>query len=257
MIDLHTHLLPDWDDGAQDWVEMYKMAKVALKDGITKIVLTPHIFRLTKHGDNPELLDAKFALFKEKSSRFEIGFYRGAEVFIHPEIVENIRKYRLAIEDSDYVFVEFPADHVVSGVRDLFYQMMLEGLIPIISHPERNAVFAARQELLFDLVSMGALAQVTAKSILGEFGSETREVARSFLENNLVHVIASDAHDSEKRPPMLSEAVERAGRIVGREKAQAMVTSIPQAILDNKEIPDYGSPISRAQKKGWIIRFKK
>jgi len=257
MIDLHTHLLPDWDDGAQDWVEMYKMAKIALKDGITKIVLTPHIFRLTKHGDNTELLEAMFVLFKEKASRFEIEFYRGAEVFIHPEIIENVRKYRLTIEGSDYVFVEFPADHVVTTVRDLFYKMMLEGLIPIISHPERNAVFAARPELLFDLINMGALAQVTAKSILGDFGGETSDVAKKFLENNLVHVIASDAHNSEKRPPLLNEAVERAAKIVGKEKAQAMVNSIPQAILENKEIPDYGSPANPSPKKRWIIRFRK
>jgi protein-tyrosine phosphatase len=257
MIDLHTHLLPDWDDGARDWVEMYKMAKVALKDGVTKIVLTPHIFRLTKHGDNPELLSAMFDLFKEKAARFEITFYRGAEVFIHPEIIENIRKLKLFIEGTDYVFVEFPADHVVSGVRDLFYKMMLEGLIPIISHPERNAVFAARPELLFDLINMGALAQVTAKSILGDFGAETRDVAKVFLENNLVHVIASDAHDSEKRPPLLSEAVEKATKIVGKEKAEAMVNSIPQAILENTEIPDFGGPIAPSQKKRWIIRLKR
>jgi protein-tyrosine phosphatase len=257
MIDLHTHLLPDWDDGARDWVEMYKMAKVALKDGVTKIVLTPHIFRLTKHGDNPELLSAMFDLFKEKAARFEITFYRGAEVFIHPEIIENIRKLQLFIEGTDYVFVEFPADHVVSGVRDLFYKMMLEGLIPIISHPERNAVFAARPELLFDLINMGALAQVTAKSILGDFGAETRDVAKVFLENNLVHVIASDAHDSEKRPPLLSEAVEKATKIVGKEKAEAMVNSIPQAILENTEIPDFGGPIAPSQKKRWIIRLKR
>jgi protein-tyrosine phosphatase len=216
MIDLHTHLLPDWDDGAKDWEESAAMARAAVTDGITKIGLTPHLYRLTKHGDDM--------------------------------IVDNIKRNNLTVNNSCYVFVEFPADSVIAGVKELFYQIMLKGYIPIISHPERNMVFGKRPELLFDLVSMGALAQVTAKSILGQFGHQARQAAGVFLKHNLVHLIASDAHDSESRPPLLSKAVERAKKIVGEERALAMVTKIPQAILDNQEIPEYGDPENPAKK---------
>jgi protein-tyrosine phosphatase len=243
MIDLHTHLLPDWDDGAVDWNEMSKMAKVAEKDGIKKMVLTPHIFRLSKYRNDLGVLELRMAQFREKAAELPIEFYRGAEVFVHHEMVERIKENNLTINGTDYVFVEFPADYVLAGVRDLFYQLMLDGFIPIISHPERNLAFAEKPELLFDLVKMGSLAQVTTKSLTGEFGRETRRVARLFLEHNLVHIIASDAHDSEKRPPVLSVGAKEAAKVVGEERAQAMVTTVPQAILDNQCIPDFGDPI--------------
>lgn len=243
MIDLHTHLLPDWDDGAEDWNEMYKMAKVAEKDGTKKIVLTPHIFRLSKYRNDLGVLELRMAQFKEKAAELPIEFYRGAEVFVHHEMVERIKENNLTINGTDYVFVEFPADYVLAGVRDLFYQLMLDGFIPIISHPERNLAFAENPELLYGLIKMGSLAQVTTKSLTGEFGRETKRVARLFLEHNLVHIIASDAHDSEKRPPVLSAGAKEAAKVIGEERAKAMVTTIPQAILNNECIPDFGDPI--------------
>jgi len=254
MIDLHTHMLPDWDDGAKDWEETLAMARAAKKDGIGKICLTPHLYRLTKHGDDLGLLEKRIAEFKSWGERFQIEFFRGTEVYINDQIVENIKKNNLTVNNSSYVFVEFPADGVTAGVRDLFYRIMLEGYIPIISHPERNIVFARRPQLLFDLVSMGALVQVTAKSILGEFGREPRQAARVFLKHNLVHLIASDAHDPKNRPPLLRRAVNRTMKIVGREKALAMVTIIPQAILDNQVIPEYHDPVN-PEKMKWRFRF--
>jgi protein-tyrosine phosphatase len=243
LIDLHTHLLPDWDDGAESWSEMYKMAKIAEKDGIKKIVLTPHIFRLSKYRNDLGVLELRMEQFKEKAEGLPIEFYRGAEVFVHHEMVERIKESNLAVNGSDYVFVEFPADYVLGGVRDLFYRMMLEGFIPIISHPERNLAFAERPELLYELVKMGSLAQVTTKSLTGEFGRETKRVARLFLEHNLVHLIASDAHDEEKRPPVLSAGAKEAAKVVGEKRARAMVTAVPQAILDNRCIHDLGDGV--------------
>jgi len=95
---------------------------------------------------------------------------------------------------------------------------------------------------------------VTDKSILGEFGREARQASRVFLKHNLVHLIASDTHDPENRPPLLRKAVERAMKIVGKQKALAMVTEIPQAILDKRIMPGYGDPLN-LQKKKWGFRF--
>jgi protein-tyrosine phosphatase len=250
MIDLHTHLLPDWDDGAKDWEETLAMVRAAEKDGITKIGLTPHLYRLTKYGDDLGLFERRMKDFRLWANRMPIAFFQGAEVYINDQIVENIKKNNLTVNNSSYVFVEFPFDSVMEGVRNLFYRILLEGHIPIISHPERNIVFARRPGLLFDLIRIGALAQVTAKSILGGFGSEARQTAEVFLKHNLVHLIASDAHDSDHRLPLLKRAVEKAMKIVNEEKALGMVTEIPQAILDNQVIPDYGEPLN-PQTKRW------
>lgn len=257
MIDLHTHLLPDWDDGAGSWEEFQAMAGIARADGIETIVLTPHVFRLSKHGDDLEVLESRFSEVAEYEAKTAVAFRRGAEVFLHPGIAETVRGHNLTINASDNFFLEFPDDSIPQGIRDLFFDLMLGGLTPIISHPERNDVFRERPDLLYDLVQAGALAQVTAKSLTGGFGAKTRKTAELFLKHNLVHVIASDAHDVERRPPRLSAAVEEAGAIVGRDKALAMVTDIPRAILDNGPIPDWGAPENPGLKKKWTLRLPK
>ncbi|MBW1935575.1 MAG: hypothetical protein JRI84_08510 [Deltaproteobacteria bacterium] len=243
MIDLHTHLLPDWDDGARNWEDTVKMAKMAGKDGVEKIVLTPHVYRLGKYGDDFGVLKSRLKELEFVVDNLPVEVYMGAEVFVHHEMLEGIKKHQLTINGSDYVFIEFPPENVPSGVRDLFYRLMLEGFIPIISHPERNMFFGERPEFLYELVEMGSLAQVTTHSLAGRLGRRAKRTARLFLEHNLVHVIASDAHDPVKRPPLLSEGVKAAARIVGEAKAKAMVTEIPEAILNNDLIPDWGDPI--------------
>ncbi|MEW6456130.1 MAG: CpsB/CapC family capsule biosynthesis tyrosine phosphatase [Acidobacteriota bacterium] len=257
MIDLHAHLLPDWDDGAANWDETLKMCEIAYEDGIRKIVFTPHLYRLNKYDDNLKILEDRMTEFKEITKKIPVEFFKGAEVFVHHEMVENIRKNDFTINLSNYIFVEFPSDYILPGVKDLFFNIMLGGFTPIISHPERNSVFMERPDLLFELIEMGSLAQVTAKSIIGGFGSEIKKFAKLLMVSNLVHIIASDAHDSERRPPRLSKGVEEAAKVVGEEKALAMVTSIPQAILDNKEIPDYGDPVNPVKGKSWRITVPK
>ena len=255
MIDLHTHLLPGWDDGAGGWEEARRMAEIALEDGVRKIVLTPHVFRLSKRLDEFSVLEERLNEFLEKMGGAGIDFFRGAEIYVHPEIVDSIRQADLSINGSRYFFLEFPPDYVLPGVKDLLFSIMLEGFTPIISHPERNVVFAQRPDLLCDLIRAGCLAQITAKSITGEFGSETRKTAQAFLTSNLVHLIASDAHNSAHRPPRLGAGVEEAGKIVGQERAWAMVREVPQAILDNQEVPDFGEPIDPARRKKWMVKL--
>jgi protein-tyrosine phosphatase len=255
MIDLHTHLLPDWDDGARDWEELRKMIEIARKDGIQKIGLAPHLYRLNKYDNDIPLLKLKMSQFKAKTAGAPVLFYEGSEVFVHHEIIPSLAKHGLTINGSNYFFIEFPSEYVLPGVKDLFFKIRLAGFIPIISHPERNAAFQDKPELLCDLIKMDCLAQVTAKSLTGSFGSLVKKTAEIFVAYNLVHLIASDAHDPVRRPPVLSLAVEEARKIVGDAKATAMVTSIPQAILDNQGIGDWGEPALPGKEKKWSIKL--
>lgn len=248
MIDLHTHILPDWDDGAADQAEAEQMMAVAREDGISRIVLTPHVYRMTKRGDDLEGLAGRFWAFLKQSEAFEIDLLAGAEVYVHADMIQHIKDFRLTVNGSNFVFIEFPAEHVPGGVTNLVFQMMLDGLIPIISHPERNAMFAQTPEILYELIRQGAIGQVTSQSITGGFGRNTRKVAESFLRHGLVHLIASDAHNATTRPPRLAEAVEMAAKIVGPTRAEAMVSTVPAAILANEQIPDLGEPVSPAKK---------
>jgi protein-tyrosine phosphatase len=257
MIDLHTHLLPGWDDGAKDWESAHEMAEVAYRDGISKIVLTPHIFRGNRHNDDALALGECMGQFQDRAKDWPIAFFRGAEVFIHHEITGNLKEWNLTVNGSNYVFLEFPSDHILPNVKEIFFNLMLSGYIPIISHPERNHVLREKPHLFYELIRMGSLGQVTARSLIGGFGRTVQKTAHLFLENNLVHVIASDAHDSIHRPPQLSEAVQIARRLIGEAKATAMVTTIPQAILDNDDIGDWGDPVSPGREKKWIVKFPK
>jgi protein-tyrosine phosphatase len=249
MIDLHTHILPDWDDGAADQAEADRMIELAREDGVSKIVLTPHVFRMTKHGTGAKGLKTRIRAFFKLAKAFDVDFYSGAEVYVHPDMIQHIKDFGLTVNGSNFVFIEFPADHVASDAPNLVYRMMLDGLIPIISHPERNAVFVRSPEILYDLIRYGAIGQVTAQSITGGFGTYVQKAAESFLRHGLVQLIASDAHNAETRPPRLSKAAEMAAKFVGTAMADAMVTTVPQAILDNEQIPNLGEPVRPTKKK--------
>jgi protein-tyrosine phosphatase len=257
MIDLHTHFLWDWDDGPDDLYQTRAMCRMAEKDGTTAICLTPHIFRMTRHDNDLGVLGQRMGEFDREMRSAGIGleFHWGAEVFVHAEVVRAIEKYRFTVDQTSYVFLEFDAEGVPVGASNMLAQLLSKGFVPIISHPERNRGFAARPELLYDFVSMGCAAQVTAASLTGEMGKEVRATAGLFLMNNLVHVIASDAHRAIGRPPGLSRAVAAAAKVVGESKARAMVTEIPQAILENRALPDWGEPVDPLRRKTWTQRL--
>ena len=257
MIDLHTHFLWDWDDGPDDRAQALTMCKIAEKDGTKAICLTPHVFRANRHGDDLGILSQRMFEFQDKmrDAGVEIEFHWGAEVFVHAEVVRAIEKYRFTIDETSYVFLEFGSSGVPVGAAGMLAQLMSKGFVPIISHPERNHGFAARPDLLFEFVSMGCAAQVTGASLTGELGREVRTTANLFMINNLVHIIASDAHRALGRPPGLSKAVEAAAKVVGESKARAMVTEVPRAILDNKALPDWGEPQNPEGRKSWTRRL--
>jgi protein-tyrosine phosphatase len=257
MIDLHTHLLWDWDDGPDDRAQSLGMCRMAERDGIKAICLTPHVFRANRYGDDLEILRQRMVTFNDEMLGAGVGLelHWGAEVYVHAEVVRAIEKYRFTIDQTSYVFLEFAAEGVPVGAANMLAQLMGKGFVPIISHPERNRGFAARPELLYEFVNMGCAAQVTASSLTGELGKDVRTTAGLFMVNNLVHFIASDAHRAVGRPPGLSRAVEAASKIVGEAKARAMVTEIPRAILDNKALPDWGEPENPLRHKTWTQRL--
>jgi len=257
MIDLHTHILWDWDDGPDDRSQARTMCRIAEKDGTTEVCLTPHVFRMNRHGNDLGVLSRRMVEFDEemRGSGSGLAFHYGAEVFVHAEVVRAIEKYRFTIDETGYVFIEFASGGVPVGAANMLAQLLSKGFVPIISHPERNAGFASRPELLYEFVSMGCAAQITAASLTGELGKEVRTTAGLFMVNNLVQIIASDAHRAIGRPPGLRRAVEAAAKIVGESKARAMVDEIPRAILENRALPDWGEPLDPIRRRTWTQRL--
>ena len=149
------------------------------------------------------------------------------------------------------MLLELPSQMIPEGVKDEIFALKLNGITPIITHPERNAVVQHDPGILYELVQMGALAQITAMSLTGDFGEFIGSISRSLLKYRLIHIIATDAHSRKDRPPVLSRAVERAAEILKDYKAaEDMVTSVPAAILSGRT-PDVPEPI-RVKRTGSV-----
>jgi protein-tyrosine phosphatase len=262
MIDLHTHILPALDDGAKTLEVSVKMAEMAQNDGISTMVGTPHLFRGDYPYGNLDMIREKqeelTAALKDKG--IEVEILRGAEVHIAHNLIDEIRRHRryMVLNGSSYLFVEFPAEHVFQGVKNLFFELMSEGLTPIIAHPERNTVFARHPELLYELVRMGALTQVNSGSIAGVYGSRPAQALKQFFECRLVHFIATDCHNTRSIPPLLSESVKAVEEVFGEDAARPLVYDNPRAVLEDQPIPYCPKPVFPGKKKkSWRIKLPK
>lgn len=247
MIDIHCHLLPGLDDGARDLAHAVAMARIARDDGITHIAGTPHMAKGNFGFPDPGILEAVRDRLSGalRDEGVAVTILAGAEVHITHGLLCEVRSRRksLTLAGSGYLVVEFPHDHVFPGAKDLFFELMSDGIVPIIAHPERNTMFARFPKLLFEMVDLGALAQMNAGSLLDGHGVEEGEAAVRFLELGLIHFIASDAHNTHSKPPRLAAAAERAAAIVGEAGAKALVTDNPRAVIEDGEIPFRPEPV--------------
>jgi protein-tyrosine phosphatase len=175
----------------------------------------------------------------------------GMENHLEMDTVEQVDNGRaIPIEGTHYILIELPFEFYPFYAEEVLFNLQLKGLRPIVVHPERNLAIQEKTEILANLVSKGALAQITAGSISGLLGRDHQRAARELLQQNLVHMIASDGHTAHgRRTPILSPGVAAVARVVGDEAARRMVEDIPQAILQDKT-PELAG-LSRAPKKRW------
>ena len=233
MIDIHCHILPGIDDGAIDLVEAVKMAEIALADGIAGIVATPHIkealidrqFLSTCHEMLTRLLEKKL---------IPVNIFLGGEVSVY---IDSSIFNLYTINGTKYVLIELPTGHLPKNTGETLFKLIVNGFRPIIAHPERNISILKKPDILFDLLNMQVLVQITAGSITGMFGPDTKACARFLLQKGVVSFIASDAHSAGYRRPVLSKGVQAAAKIIGRENALKLVTGNPKAMLAGEPIP--------------------
>ena len=257
MIDIHSHILPGLDDGAESLEEAIEMARIAESEGIEKIVATPHLFRDIYRYDDLSIIEKKKKELNNvlAAKRIRVEILAGAEVHICHNLINEVTKHRraLSLNKSSYMCVEFPSDHVFSGAKELFFELMSEEVIPIIAHPERNSVFVRNPLLLNELIQMGALAQANSHSFTGIYGRETEEAAFHFIELNLIHIVGSDSHNIKSLAPRLIETVKKIKALKGEEMARALVCDNPMAVIENREIPFLPEPMEQI-KRHWKFR---
>ncbi len=232
MIDIHCHILPGVDDGAADLSESVKMAKIAHADGISKIIATPHI-------NEPSITRQSLIIRHEMlTQRLEekmipVDILLGGEVSFY---LDSSQFNLHTLNGTKYILIEFPAGHLLQRAGEILFHLILKGFYPIIAHPERNAAILKNPDMLFNLLNMQVLVQITAGSLTGMFGQDSKACARFLLRKGAVSFIASDAHSARYRRPVLSEAVHKAGKIIGKENALKLVTTNPEAMLAGEKI---------------------
>lgn len=258
MIDIHTHVLPGFDDGATSPAESVEMVSAADADGIAVLFATPHsAFLVGKTYGRPEIEDAVDELQRESSKQhIPVTVLPGIEVHLTPEIYQDLDTGRaFPLNGSRYILLELPFSGYPLSTEQVVTELQRDrGLVPIIVHPERLECCQRDPELLRRLIDLGALSQLTAGSLTGRFGSTSQRLSRIMLEHGWVHFLASDSHDSRQREPRLSDALAAAAELIGEEAARDLVIANPRAIVEDVEI-QRGEPLAyEAKRRRWLIR---
>jgi protein-tyrosine phosphatase len=237
MIDLHHHCLPGIDDGPRTWDEAVELCAIAAEEGIETIVATPHVLRGRWRRVPRAELEATLEELRARTNDTP-RLLLGSEYFFAHDINEVLAEGTsiVPLGPSRAILVELAAHAVPPMLEQPLHRAQLDGWTILLAHPERNAVFQAKPELLAALVRIGVRTQVTAASFTGDFGDAAQRSAADWLRKGLVHVVATDAHSVKKRPPRIREARARVAEIAGEAAAEALFAANPRAILSDQTL---------------------
>ena len=238
MIDIHSHILPRFDDGAVNEEESIAMAREAVRQGITTIVASPH-HRNGKYNNNrTEVLnhtEIMNQLFVQEGIPLKV--LPAQEVRIFGELLEEYEAGDvLSInDDGKYMLIEFPSASVPRYAEKLLTDLQFERITPIIVHPERNQELMENPSLLYNLVKKGCITQVTAASVAGMFGKKVQKFTFSLIEANLTHLIASDAHNLSSRSFYMDVAFNTIEKKYGYDTVDLFLSNA-EAVVNGKGI---------------------
>jgi len=236
MVDIHCHLLPNVDDGPRSWDMCLQMCEMARADGIEHIVATPHANNQFRY-DREALASTIEELERRISGKLKLSlgcdFHLSYENLV--DALANPSRYTIA--GTNYLLVELSDFSAGSPVSQSLQRLLAIGLVPIITHPERNLALQCDPRPVLKWVEDGCLVQVTANSLTGRWGQRAYDTAEWLMQRAAVHILASDAHGVDSRPPILSKACAAAGKILGPRAAEALVGDNPQAVVSGQPLP--------------------
>ncbi|MCH9048817.1 MAG: capsular biosynthesis protein [Proteobacteria bacterium] len=238
MIDLHCHLFPGMDDGPRELGDAVELARLSVENGITHAVVTPHITP-GRYDNDLFTISTAYQAFKQVLNENEINLNIGmaAEVRLGPEIFTLFEDKKLPFlgefEGRKVLLLEFPHDHIPPGSDKMVKWLFDHNIIPMIAHPERNKDILRKISKLQPFVEAGCLLQITASSLVGNFGPHSEQCAKTILQKGWVTILASDAHNLHKRLPEIEPGRAVVEEMLGKEVSWKMVRDKPWEIASN------------------------
>jgi protein-tyrosine phosphatase len=231
-IDIHCHILPGLDDGPESVEESLDMVRMAASDGTSHMFCTPHVYPDVYDNNADSIKRARDELKNKAPNGVKLFF--GGDVRITPDLVERLARQEVpTLNDSPYLLLEFPSQMIPHYTSRLIFNLRQNGLLPIVSHPERCIYFAKDFTGLKVLRDLGCMFQLTAMSLTKDVPKEVRKVTYAMIENGFADFIASDAHSTGHRAPVLSMAYHEVQRRFGKDLAEKLFFKNPQKILDS------------------------
>lgn len=235
-IDIHSHILPGIDDGACDEKEALEMLKIAASSGIRKIIATPHFHDLRSHATSKEIRKAVSKMQELlKEAKIPIQLYAGNELYYTYELLEYVKAGEaLTLADSDYVLLEFSPGAQRRKIQNAVYEIFNEGYYPIIAHMERCQAFQKHEDFVQTISEMGAYFQINAGSLMGDAGWGIKRFSRTMVKNDMIHFIATDAHNTDRRRPSFGKTAKWLRKKYGEEQLSDYLCGNPKMIIENK-----------------------
>lgn len=260
MIDIHSHLLPGLDDGAEDLAEALDMARLATADGIRRVVCSPHVYdgRLGR-GQDPSTLAGRVtelaAAFTRQDIPLELDFW--SEIWLTPEVLDDIDRLPIMTAPAlgaaaggaasgeaagngaaprRYALIEFGLNEAPRRLEEYFFRLLAQDIVPVIAHPERVHAAIQSPDVALEWIEQGCLLQLNAGSLTGLFGQRAKQTAEWLLLSGAAHFMGTDAHSSSGRKPELSRAVALASALIGKDEAWRLVDGNPRALLAGEQV---------------------
>ena len=260
MIDLHCHILPGIDDGAPDRQVALAMARCAAADGITVTACTPHIYPGLYDNDGEGIERAMVAfrrVLAEEGIALELVV--GADTHLAPDLLASMRTGRVpTLNGSRYLLLEPPHHSIPPRFEDSVFQLRAAGIVPVLTHPERLSWIEGNYPVFERLVRGGTWMQITSGSLTGRFGKRPKYWGERMLDEGLVHILATDSHHIDRRPPLLAEGREAAAARVGEQEAWNLVLHRPKGIIEDSPaeqlppLPDRARPDNMPLWQRWF-----
>lgn len=236
MIDFHSHILPNIDDGSTSIGETINLIEEASKVGFTGIISTSHYIQGYYEFDcyeRNQLLD----IVQNKMRSGNLELYLGSEIYFSSEIIDLIKdKKASTINNTRYLLFELPMNTKPLFVKELVYELIQNGYRPIIAHPERYSYVQDEINYVRELANLGTLFQANYGSVLGMYGNDAKKTLKKLLKDDLISFLGSDVHRTGQIYPKIPKALKKINKIVSTEKLEKLTTLNAQKVLNDEEI---------------------